>query len=175
MATKKSMLVFFGILFIAAWVLGSATKIGAQTMTMKCKYATVVTKMETIPVSDAEGHTLSLYISEGLAFFENGEIVKTRSHGYVDSSPGKGPELMGYFVFTFEDGSTIVNKFERRLQAEQSGRFSAKSTSELIKGTGRFEGIKGTSSTIGKNFPASKSEPARSSGDMTLTYTLPSK
>ncbi len=58
---------------------------------------------------------------------------------------------------------------------DQSGGISAKASAEIIKGTGRFEGIKGTVSATGKNFLATKEEAARAFNDVTLTYTLPTK
>ena len=173
MATKKSMWVLFGILVISAWVLGSAIQAGAETM--KCRTAATATKDERIPVSDEEGHVLGLQIMEGLAFFENGEIAKMRSHAIYDCIPGKGAQAIVYTIYTFEDGSTIVTRDPTINGSDKSGNLSAKVTGELIKGTGRFEGIKGTVSATGKNFPASKEEAARTTNDFTFTYTLPTK
>jgi hypothetical protein len=81
---------------------------------------------------------------------------------------------IGYTFYTFEDNSTIIFKFQRSVVYE--GRTSsAKASSEIIKGTGRFEGIKGTTSGTGKNYPGSKEEVGRAFTDITLTYTLPTK
>jgi hypothetical protein len=52
---------------------------------------------------------------------------------------------------------------------------SAKNTTDLIKGTGRFEGIKGTGSATGKTFPRSEGQAMRSFNEFTWTYTLPGK
>jgi len=169
MATKKLMRVLFGILAISAWVLGSAIQAGAETL--KCKSAQTATKDERREVGDEKGHVLALQRMEGLAYCENGEIAKMRSDAIIDFVPGKGVQAIGYTFFTFEDGSTIVNRFQRLVGPDGS----AKASSELIKGTGRFEGIKGTSSGTGKNFPPSKEEPARAFTDITITYTLPPK
>ena len=168
MATKKSMWVLFSILLISAWVLGSAIQVGAETM--KCKNIATATKDERISVSDEEGHVLGLQIMDGLAFCESGEIAKVRHHAVFDQSR-KGTQAIGYTILTFEDGSTIVSRFQRLV----SGTGSATATTELIKGTGRFEGIKGTASATGKNFPPRKEEAARAFNDVTLTYTLPTK
>jgi len=59
--------------------------------------------------------------------------------------------------------------------ADKSGNYSAKNTTELIKGTGRFEGIKGTGSYTGKNFLSSKGEAMRTTSNFSWTYTLPAK
>jgi hypothetical protein len=173
MATKKSMWVLLGVLVISAWVLGSAIQVGAETM--KCKSVQTTTKLETMEVGDEKGHLLTLQRMEGLAYCENGEIAKMRSDNVADVVPGKGAEALGYTFFTFEDGATIIVRFQRSVAYGQSTTGSAKASSEIIKGTGRFEGIKGTTSGTGKNFRQSKEEPGRAFTDITLTYTLPTK
>jgi hypothetical protein len=170
---KKSMCILFSILIISTWVLGSTIQAGAETL--KCRYATTATKDEAIPVSDEEGHFIGVSLMQGLAFFENGEIAKLRSHAIYDWRRAKGADAITYHIYTFEDGATFVVRNQRLMVADQSGNFSAKVTSEIIKGTGRFNGIKGTASATGKTFPASKEEAGRSTSEITFTYTLPSK
>jgi hypothetical protein len=51
---------------------------------------------------------------------------------------------------------------------------STKSVGEIIKGTGRYQGITGTISSTGKAFYL-KGEADKYTGDATITYTLPSK
>ena len=169
MATKKSMCVLFGILVISAWVLGSTVQAGAETM--KGRNIQTATKRETIAVGDEEGHILGLTIMQGLAFIENGEIAKVKSQVAGDYIPQKGGQLIGYTTYTFEDGATIVLRFQRLMNPDGS----ATAKSEIVKGTGRFEGIKGRSSITGKNFPETKDGAARASTDFTMTYTLPTK
>jgi hypothetical protein len=173
MTTKKSIWVLFGILVMSAWVLGLAIQVEAETM--KCKAIQTATKDERMEVGDEKGHVLALQRMEGLAYFENGEIAKMRSDAVFDFIPGKGVQALGYTFYTFDDGSTIEVRFQRAVVPGPAGSGSAKASSELIKGTGRFEGIKGTSSGAGKNFPPSKEEPARAFTDITFSYTLPTK
>ncbi len=173
MATRKAMWILFSTLLISAWVLGCVVQAGAETL--KGRTATVVTKDENIPVGDQEGHFLGLQTTEGLAFFENGEIAKMRIQLIYDSIRGKGGQAISYAIYTFEDKSTVVVRTQRLFVRDQSGNLSAKVTSELIKGTGRFEGIKGTGSATGKNFVPSKGEALRINHDFTWTYTLPTK
>jgi len=53
---------------------------------------------------------------------------------------------------------------------------STESKHEIIKGTGRFEGIKGTLTGGSKYFPVEKGELGpKGYGAGTITYTLPSK
>ena len=170
MASRKSMWGLCGILLISAWVFGSAIPAGAETL--KCRIATTTTKDESVAVGDEEGHSLHLLVTEGLAFFENGEIAKVKGHVLNDRITEKGGQSIGYAIFTFEDGSTIVQRFQRLVV---SGDDPAKVTSELIKGTGRFKGIKGTAPGTSRTFPASKGEALRNTSDLTFTYTLPPK
>jgi hypothetical protein len=175
MATKKSMWVLIGFFIIAAWLLGIV--IEAQAETMKCKFTRVVTKEVTWPVSDEEGHILLMQISEGLAFFENGDIANFKTQAISDrrTGTGKGSQAISYVFFRFEDGSSIIVRNEYRSIADASGKISTKGGGEIIKGTGRFEGIKGTYSSAGKPFPPIKGEADKYSGDITITYTLPPK
>ena len=169
MAARKLICVLFGILAISAWVLGSAIQVGAETL--KCRNTTTVTKSEELPVSDEEGHILGVSISEGLAFCDTGEIVKMRTHRAYDVMPGGVTQMISYNVYTFEDGSAFVTRSQRFIAPDGS----AKTTGEIIKGTGRFEGIKGSGSATGKTFPPGKGEALRVFNDSTFTYTLPNK
>jgi len=174
MATKKVIWVLFGILVISAWVLGSAIQAGAETL--KFRVSLTETKILTMPVNDVEGHILGLQTMEGLAFLENGEIARVKQYSAFDYIPGKGSQSFGYSLTTFEDGSTIEGRSQNILVPDQSGTFSYKRTTEAIKGTGRFEGIKGTSSsTRGKLFERVKGGPLLATTDVTMTYTLPPK
>jgi hypothetical protein len=175
MIIRKFISIFVGILVIMAWLLGFI--IEAQAETMKCKVLRLVTKEETMPVSDEEGHILAMLISEGLAFFENGEIANFKSNVIADrrTGTGKGAQSISYIFFTFEDGSSIITRIEYRSIADPSGKISTKTTGEIIKGTSRLGGIKGTYSSTGKMFPRIKGEAEKYSMDVTLTYTLPPK
>ncbi len=175
MIIKKFIWIFIGILVIMAWLLGFI--IEAQAETMKCKIARVVTKEEPMPVADEEGHILVMQISQGVAFFENGDIANFKTQAIADrrTGTGKGSQSIAYIFFTFEDGSSIIPRVEYRSIADPSGKISTKTVGEIIKGTGRYEGIKGTFSSTGKMLPPIKGEADKYYVDATLTYTLPPK
>jgi len=139
---------------------------------LKCRIATTTTKDESVAVGDEERHSLHLLVTEGLAFFENGEIAKVKAHVLNDRISEKRRSVHRVCHFTFEDGSTIVQRFQTIIV---SGGVPAKVISELIKGTGRFNGIKGTASGASKTFPASKGELARNTSDLTFNFTLSPK
>ena len=56
--------------------------------------------------------------------------------------------MIEYTIYTFEDGSTILQRFQRLMVDDNS----ARAIGDLIKGTGRFAGIKGTVSGTSRSF-----------------------
>jgi hypothetical protein len=169
------MWVVIGLFIIATWFLGFV--IEAQAETMKCRVGRVVTKDETMAISDEEGHVFGMQISEGVAFFENGDVANFKTQSISDrrTGTGKGRQSISYIFFTFEDESSIVIKLDFRSIADASGKISTKAAGEMIKGTGRFAGIKGTFSSTGKMLPSMKGEADKFYIDAILTYTLPPK
>ena len=102
--------------------------------------------------------------------FENGEVATTNIVATGDLIKWSGP-FMQYVTINFADGSTIIIKSQGTVGGAAGGW-----TSEIIKGTGRFEGIKGTQSAKAKYLPLEKGEAGpKGYGEGTLNYTLPSK
>ena len=168
MATKKYMWIFFGILAITAWVLGSVIHAGAETLNYK--FYSYLIKNEKFPIGDVEEHAVDLYVRGAFYVFENGEVATAYGVSTSDTIKQVGP-FMQYLTLTFPDGSTIIRKDEGTRTAE-----GMKRTSEIITGTGRFEGIKGTHTAKGKFLPVEKWEAGpKVIGEGTYTYTLPSK
>ena len=162
------MWVLFAILVISGWVLGSAIQAGAETMNFK--FYSWVIKSESVPVADMEGHAVRLEVRGAFDVFENGEVATTSSVNTADGIKGSGPFIQ-YVTITFADGSTIIIKSHGTV-----GGPAGQWTSEIIKGTGRFEGIKGTQSAKAKFLPVEKGEAgSKAFGEGTITYTLPSK
>jgi len=174
MATKKFAWVLFGILVISTWVLGSANQATAETLNFK--YYSYGIKQENYPIGDEEGHTLIFNVRRGFWVFENGEVATGNQIVQNEEIKG-GASILTYITLTFTDGSTIIIKGQGTvggiaLRATASGAFK----NEIIKGTGRFEGIKGTSSSKSKLIPPEAGEISpKSFGEGSITYTLPSK
>lgn len=176
MSTKKSLWILLGVFVISAWVLGPA--IEARAETMNYKFYTWVIKSESVPISDMEGHVVSFVMRGGFFMFENGEVATANQVATIDYIKGEGP-FMTYVTINFADGSTIIIKNQGKMAGTdtKSPRLVAW-TSEITKGTGRFEGIKGTQ-TQGdrpKVFPLEKGEVfPKSYHEGKITYTLPTK
>jgi len=175
MDTRKSILPLFAILVISAWVLGSAIQAGAETMNYKIY--TYVVKAESVPVGDVDGHYLYSMTRRSFLVFENGEVATERGVLTGELTKESGASFLRYTTITFSDGSTIVIKS----QGTTAGPgvltpTASKRTDEIIRGTGRFEGIKGTGTLAIKFFPVEKDEAgARGIGEGSITYTHPSK
>ena len=162
------------ILVIGIWLLGFVPQATAETLNFK--FFNQVMKAEAVPIPDAEGHLIRLTVREGVQIFENGEMAPTKMVLYNDLIKGAGVIDM-YVVITFQDGSTIVTHTKGRVEATPAGlQTAAKFTGEIIHGTGRFQGIKGTYTSSSKVLPPEKGEPSgKALGEGTYVYTLPSK
>ena len=174
MATKKSMWVLLRVFIIAAWLLGSVPQ--AMTETLNFKWFNHITKYEGAPIPDAEGHLVGFWVREGVVIFESGELAWSKAIGFFDQTKGAGT-FAQYGIQTFQDGSTITTYSKGTTLATPAGVSSAaKRTGEIIHGTGRFQGIKGTMTSSSKLLPPEKGEPGgKSLGEGTFVYTLPSK
>jgi hypothetical protein len=168
MATTKSLRILFGICVISAWVLGVA--VPGEAETLNYKFFTWVIKSESVPVSDVEGHTVALHMRGAFYVFENGEVATMSNVATTDLIKGAGP-FMQYVTVKFPDGATIIWKSQGTLGPGVGGWIS-----EIIKGTGRFDGIKGTQSGTAKYLPVEPGEVGpKGYGEGTITYTLPPK
>ncbi|MEW6375809.1 MAG: hypothetical protein AB1502_08470 [Thermodesulfobacteriota bacterium] len=180
MTTRKgkiNIMSFISILTIAAWLIMSSAQVGAETVSEKFRVTGYIVRVEAIPVEDVEGHVLMVIMRRGLASFETGETAKWEAWVTGDFIKGKGP-FQGYTKYTYEDGSTTIAKVEGFWEAIPDGKSLYKGTSEYIKGTGRFEGIKGSMSYTGKGLtPYSKEKGLMSDVyyDCIATYSLPRK
>jgi len=171
MVTKKSLWVLLGVFIIAAWLLGSVPPVMAETWNAKFLYS--VTKMEGLPIPDAEGHWVGTIEREGVTIYENGELAWSKRVIILDMIMTKGVGTQStYTMTTFQDGSTITTSHKGPIVSSTT----VKLTGEIIHGTGRFKGIKGTETNSSRTLPAEKGETiGKIVGDSTITFTLPPK
>lgn len=100
--------------------------------------------MEETQVGGVEQHTIGMYEQKGVCFLENGEVAILMTWGTWDAMIG----VSTYAVLTFKDGSTQWLKglgIPKPTEDPNIVLYEARPL-EYIKGTGRFEGIKGTAS-----------------------------
>jgi len=143
---------------------------GAETL--KWRQTLYVQKIERIEIGDLPGHILGVAEGGGVVFFENGEVATYGWKGTVDYTRGAGTSL-GYMLYTFEDESTFLHKYQVLTTADPGGKaFWWKGTFSFLQGSGRFAGIQGSGSFTGKRLggPAAGTQGYM---DYTATYTLP--
>jgi hypothetical protein len=177
MNTKKSIIIFISILVVMAWLLGSVTQSVAETK--KFKVVGQFSRAEFIPVGDVEGHIVALFEYRGLGF-QDGEVAVISGSAYGDFIKGVGP-VSNYIKWTYNDGSTTVtkNQFNAKIAPDGKTGLYEDGKGEFIMGTGRFAGIKGSTSFKGKRVTPFSPGLKETRGDFytegTMTYTLPSK
>ena len=163
-----------GIVLIAALLFAPATPARAEPM--KYNYSTQITKMEFTVFPDVEGHVVGVLERRGVAIFEN-EVAIIELWLTFDFIKRQGP-WKGYARITFKDGSTFTQALEGVSSAPPDARnlLEGKGKGEYIKGTGRFEGIKGQLSLKGRLITYTED---KSKGDNWVevagTYSLPKK
>jgi hypothetical protein len=164
----------FGILIIAAWLIGSVTQAGAQTYTVKYREPGHFPKVHIIEVGDVPGHILLVGESAGVQPCDDGSVATISGKFTTDLTQGSG-KSQSYEVATYEDGSTIWTKIQNTITPNPDGKTSRwEGTFEYIKGTGQFEGIKGGATFTGKRLAPVPGAGAQYYSDSTSTYTLPS-
>ena len=162
------------ILVIGIWFSGSLPQAVAETMNIKM--FNHVTKVEMFPIADVPGHVMGVAVREGTAVLENGELAWHKITQSLDLIKGAGT-LESYLTYTFLDGSTFTVRTKGTVETTPQGVPStAKIAGDIIHGTGRFQGIKGTSMISVKLLPPEKGElGGKALGEVAIVYTLPSK
>ena len=90
------------------------------------------------------------FARRGLAMFKDGEVVPFRIEGKITSSEGNAQIYRTKIVYTFQDGSTLVQEGEGRAERQSADRNTQTGTGRFTAGTGRWEGVSGTTSSVGK-------------------------
>ena len=164
MTTKKFMWVLLSV-FIAIWVLGSISQTMAETRKGKTFHYTA--KVEMVAIPNTEGHVVGMIVREGVNTYEDGEQGWNKTIIIWDGVKNVG-NFFQYTMVTFQDGSTTISYTKNTGPGQFGG--------EIIHGTGRFQGIKGTVAGTFKNLPPEKGEIiGKGLSEWTLTYTLPPK
>jgi hypothetical protein len=146
----------------------------AWAETIKFRQVQFITKAEVIQVGDVPDHIIGIYDQTGLASSDTGEVASLKNPGTFDYIKGTGT-IQGYTTYTFEDGSTRTSKWQGTTRPDPGGKGSwFEGTWTFIQGTGRFAGIQGDGSFIGRRFVPFGGG-AQLYSDVIGTYTLPVK
>jgi hypothetical protein len=161
-----------GIFLITALMIVPAAQAGGKTV--KYKIVAPITKWEFVPIPDVKGHVVGVLERRGVAIYENGEIGAFHTSILLDSFKEQ-KTFSGYCSESFADGSMTIWKSQGT--ASGSMPILIKGTGQYIKGTGRFEGIKGEIFFNGKMVTPYTKDATKGDAvfDFTSTYTLPKK
>ena len=164
MTTRKFMWVLLSV-FITICLLSSVSQTMAETRKGKTFHYTA--KVEMVPIANTEGHVVGMIVREGVNTYEDGEQGWNKTVIIWDGVKDVG-NFFQYTMVTFQDGSTIISYTKNTGPGEFGG--------EIIHGTGRFQGIKGTVAGTFKNLPPGKGEIiGKGLSEWTTTFTLPPK
>ena len=135
-----------------------------------------ITQVEAIPVPDVEGHIILVGERRGVAIFEDGSTAAYHTRATCDLTKFHGP-CQGYTNLTYPDGSKTMAKYQLTFEIPAGKKLpTLKGKGEFIKGTGRFEGIKGTVSFAGYQItPYGKETKGDLVVNATSIYKLPFK
>jgi len=126
-----------------------------------------------IPVPDVEKHAIGTYERRGVAIFKNGETAAFHTRGLWDFVNHNGV-FNGYQTLTFPDGSTNMIKYSGNMTTEGEDLPTLKAKGEYVKGTGKYEGIKGNVTIEGKYItPYNKETKGDAVFNQKASYTLP--
>jgi hypothetical protein len=124
---------------------------------MKFKVVSYITRFDVKPVGDVQGHFAGGWERRGLCFV-NEEVGVYIGSGTMDATKGKGVGT-GTSTCTFEDGSSFSTTYNMDTEPGPKGLALYKNgKGQFTGGTGRFEGIKGSTTFTGRAFTPFKDE-----------------
>ena len=135
------------VVWAIAGMLAVSSVLPAQAVVLRCRLISTTIKAEVNKVNDVNEHYIGTYIRKGLMLHDNGEVASEVNHGIVDMVNGI-EKWEGYCEQTFKDGSMMVMKYQGRGANDKI----LEASFEFVKGTGRFEGLKGKGTFSGGDF-----------------------
>jgi hypothetical protein len=132
-------------------------------------------RQDTAVVDEAAGVRLSLAQRGGIYVCDTGEVATIQRVSINEVTKEMGLATI-YETIKFPDGSTILLRGKSENPQAGGRATSYKGTTEILRGTGRFTGIKGTGAYELKALPAEKGDlGTKQYGEGALAYTLPPK
>ncbi len=166
MGTKKSLRFLMGLFVITVWIWVFATP--ALSETLKCKG-------EGKPVNRSQDNFegqffIGVTAGEGTISCDNGETATSKTFSLWDSHWLVEGFTQTHTVLKFKDSSKIFIKYKYTQLPDPKNEVEWiwEGPGEIVRGTGQFYGIKGTSTLKGKTLYPDK----RSVNEITLIYTL---
>jgi len=157
------------------WIITPVVTVAAETAhSVQVEATSQAILSQWLAAGDEAGHSIGMQQRDGEAVFSSGETAKYSTVSTFDSRRNKGGTAQGYSKFTFNDGSLIIFSWVAELTRTQEGLPFNQGRGTIIKGTGRFEGIRGGSVFKGQQLKSAADDPKLTAGQSaTITYTLP--
>jgi hypothetical protein len=131
----------YGIAGLGALVLALGTVAArSEQRVVRARDVHHYTKAKFKKVGDVAGHFKGTYAANGVTFHDDGTISLYTSKGQFDHVNREGRQW-GFVYRRFEDGSTVVTRYQGRARRTKGGRVGAGSFS-CVKGSGRFNGVR---------------------------------
>jgi hypothetical protein len=146
---------------------------GADSITEKFRIINHVTRFETMNPEDEKGHFIGILTRSGLALFEDGQIGNQSAMIVFDMISGKSGSFQTYTTIILEDGSSWIAKSNGKMARTPDGkRLLTKQAGDIVSGTGKYEGIKGTIAFEGVQYGPTEVGKGDWVGDCTITYNV---
>ena len=168
--------VVFFALMIGMWLTCSGTPAyAAVTTTVEATVILSGPPANMLPAGDDENHVAGLGKRTGKAVFSDGRKAQYSNIFFMDWYRGKSISLWGYSKMVFKDGSWMFFKWDSQFAGmDEAGKSMFKGTGTILKGTGLYEGIKGTVMYYNRQLPPSEEYPKGArKAKAVFTYTLP--
>ncbi len=171
MVENRSLFYLLVIFVIMIWVWGPANPALSETLSCKSETKEAVRSDEQVESLYDTGYFIGITASEGAATCEDGETIEVKSYSLWASNWPKETVSQVITRYRFKDVASIIVKGTAIQNQDPKGEAAwlSEGASEIIKGTGRFKGIKGNLSYKSKQLPPDK----RIVSEFTMTYTLP--
>lgn len=174
---RKSMTAYLDLFFKLTIVLTAACFSAAsvqadaeQTTTVDVRVVLSGPNPTMLPAGDDENHMVGLGRREGEAVFSDGRKAKYSNIFVVDWYKGKSAAMWGYTKMLFNEGSWLFFKWDSAVVGADENGPVGKGKGTILKGTGPYEGIKGTAEFTNRRL---KDPPGAAEAKAVLTYTLP--
>ena len=133
---------------IAAFAFFTASIARADEV-MNIHVVTHATSAQSQEVGDVDGHALGLVRQSGLALFADGSVGTTYFTATNDYTKGAGT-YFAYYNLTLKDGSALWFKVTGLAKPDETTTIFPEAPVSVIRGTGRFEGVKGDGTFTGQ-------------------------
>lgn len=154
--------------------LGVAPAVAGRAAVLEVKVTHRAVSQSSFHAGDDERHFIGVGQREGEAVFNTGETARYSNVFTFDAYPGRPVPSEGYTKFLFADGSWFALSWQARTVTGKDGLSVSEGQGTILKGTGRYEGIKGTAVFSGRELRPASQDPGRTTVmNATITCTLP--